>query len=356
MSSKTDHDPSFEQRKKDHIRIALSPETQTASLSGFDKINLHVDGLPNLNFSDVTLESNIFGSRFSSPFFISSMTAGHSESIEINDFLAGLSTDLNIFCGVGSQRKEIDDTTAQREWKTIRKSHPKAKLLGNLGASQLVRYKAEKVLQLIENIEAFAFFIHFNSLQEVLQPEGTPDFSGALDELARLIQKSPVPIIVKEVGSGFSQQNMKTLDQLGVAAIDVAGLGGTHWGRVEGLRSKPKTMLAQTAETFSKWGKSTADCLIESSQIHVKCQIWASGGIRNGLDGAKMSAMGAKALGLAMPWMKIFTEHKKHKRTQAARDFYELLCYEMKVALFCTGSKTVSDLKGKAQWKKNPQI
>lgn len=360
----SDIDPSFEQRKKDHIRIALSDATQATSQSDFEKIELRLDGLPNLNFDDLVLKTKVFEHEFSSPFFISSMTAGHAQSLGINDFLAGLSADLNIFCGVGSQRKEIDDLSAQKEWKTIRKSHPKAQLLGNLGASQLVKHKAKKALELIENIEAFAFFIHFNSLQEVLQPEGTPQFHGALDELAQLVAKSSVPIIVKEVGSGFSANNMRDLDQIGVAAIDVAGLGGTHWGRVEGFRSDVDSMLAKAAATFANWGRSTTECLLESRDLHLKCQVWASGGIRNGLDAAKMMALGAKTIGIAQPWMKVFTSNDKDSRVKAAHEFYRLLCYEMKIAMFCTGSKTPLDLNGKAtktvigkrQWNTNPQI
>ncbi len=350
----SDIDPSFEQRKKDHIRIALSPETQTSKYSGLDDFELKLNALPNLDFADLKLNTKIFGHDFSSPFFISSMTAGHQQSLAINEFLAGISAELNMFCGVGSQRKEIESQAARAEWRSIRKAHPKAKLMGNLGAAQLVRFKAEKALELIDSLEAFAFFIHLNALQEALQPEGTPQFRGFLKELHRLVRMSPVPIVVKEVGSGFSAENMKALDQIGVAAIDVAGLGGTHWGRVEGLRSQAGTMLSRAAETYANWGRSTAECLLEGSNLNLKCSLWASGGIRSGLDAAKVCALGASAVGIAQPWMKIFTGYDKNKRSQAAHEFFELLCYEMKIAMFCTESEKILDLRGKTQWNKKP--
>lgn len=336
----------FEKRKRDHIRIALDPRSQTDGQSGLDSIELIHEALPELNFKEVDISTSfVFGGKaipLSSPIFISSMTAGHEKGQEINEALARLSDRRQVLMGVGSQRRELEDSNAAEEWRRVRKQAPKARLIGNIGIAQLIKSPIDKVRRLSEASEAVAFFVHLNSLQEVLQPEGTTDFKNGLNALENLVKALEIPVIVKEVGCGFSVETLKRFANVGVFAVDVSGKGGTHWGRVEGFRSQESDLLYKVAQTFSNWGISTVQSVLNAKEARVGYQIWASGGVRNGLDVAKLYAMGASKVGVAQPFLQAAIEGD-HALEQLLVQFET----ELKISMFCTGCKSLKDLQTK---------
>lgn len=336
----------FENRKRDHIKIALDPRSQTEGQNGLDSIELVHEALPEMNFKEVDISTSFFFSGtsvpLSSPIFISSMTAGHEKGREINEALARLSDRRQILMGVGSQRRELTDSNAAEEWTQVRKQAPKAKLLGNIGISQLIKTPIDDIRRLVDATEAVALFVHVNPLQEALQPEGTPNFKNSLEAIENLAKLSQVPVIVKEVGCGFSVQTLKRLESTGIFAVDVAGLGGTHWGRVEGYRSKENELLYQVAQTFANWGVSTVQSVLNAHEARVSYEVWASGGVRNGLEVAKLLALGAKKVGLAKPFLEAALQGD-----EALENLLNRLELELKIALFCTGSKNISELSTK---------
>ncbi|HRO67906.1 MAG TPA: type 2 isopentenyl-diphosphate Delta-isomerase [Pseudobdellovibrionaceae bacterium] len=344
-----EQDPQFEQRKRDHIRIALDSKAQSEAPAGFESIELLHEALPDLDFSDIDLRTKFQNHVLSVPFFISSMTAGHEHGEEMNRRLAVFSQERGLLMGVGSQRKELQNGTAAQEWKKIRSEAPRAVLLGNLGMAQLIESGTEPVLRLIENLQAAGIFIHLNPLQEVLQLEGTPRFKGGLRALEALVKASPVPVIVKETGSGFSRPTLERFQNAGVAAVDVSGRGGTHWGRVETLRINETDWRSQSGSVFADWGVSTVQSMMNAKELSLRYQLWASGGVRNGLDVAKLTALGAEMVGLAQPWLQAVMSPEPMTALATLADRIE---YELKVALFCTGSRTPSELREKWTWRK----
>lgn len=339
----------FEKRKRDHIRIALDPRSQAQGQNGLDSIELIHEALPNLNFKEVDISTSFVFNKtsisLSSPIFISSMTAGHDKGQEINQALARLSHSRQILMGVGSQRRELVDTSAAQEWIQVRKSAPKALLIGNIGIAQLIKAPIDSVRRLIDSTESLALFVHVNPLQEVLQPEGTADFKQGLESLENLVRLIGVPVIVKEVGCGFSVETLKRLQGAGIFAVDISGKGGTHWGRVEGYRSEEDQLLYKVAQTFADWGISTSQSMLNTQEARVNYEVWASGGVRNGLDVAKLIALGAKKVGLAKPFLEAAL-----KGDAALEELLQKLELELKIALFCTGSKNLETLtRGKCR-------
>ena len=156
--------------------------------------------------------------------------------------------------GVGSQRGQLTDKSKSQEWKNIRKACPKLILLGNLGLAQVLRTPVKQILSLIDSLSAQGMIIHLNPLQEALQKEGTAQFKGGLSSIKKLVKELPVPLIVKETGCGFSKEILDRLTDMGISAIDVSGLGGTHWGRIEGARYDKKDFRFHIGETFSSLG------------------------------------------------------------------------------------------------------
>jgi len=328
----------FEKRKLEHITLALSDEVQSPHRLGWDLVSLPHEAFPEINFEEVDTSTSFFSYQLSSPFFISSMTAGHQQGEMINSRLAEISHRHQILMGVGSQRKELSDSSAAQEWKNIRKKFPRCRFMSNIGLTQLITHRPEEILHVIDSLEAVALIVHTNPLQEALQVEGTPQFRGGLKALTALVESSPVPIIVKEVGFGFSQETLKKLNETGIAAVDVSGRGGTHWGRIEGLRSQ-SPVFEKASQSFQDWGYSTFDVLKTLQNLKVNFQVWASGGVRNGLEAAKAMALGAQFVGMAQPWLRAALESE-----EKCEQLYQTLQLELKTSLFCTGSKTPKEL------------
>lgn len=336
----------FESRKTDHIRLSLDQKNQAVGHSGFEKIQLIHEALPDLDFDQVSLQTKSLGRKIPTPFLVSSMTAGHTKSVNLNERLASACAEKGWRMGVGSQRRELGDSAAAQEWKTIRKAAPKVSLLGNLGLAQLIQSSLADVERLVDALQAEAMIIHLNALQECMQPEGTPQFRGGLKAIEKLCKKLKVPVVVKETGCGFSRATLKRLRGIGVAAVDVAGLGGTHWGRIEGDRTAEVNVRHQAAITMADWGISTVDSLVNAVAVKPDYEIWASGGVRSGLDAAKALAMGADVVGVAMPILEAALKGEDELRQKMNE-----LEYELKTVLFCTGAMNISEMQKKKVWQ-----
>src|SRR6185437_13602075 len=156
--------------------------------SGLEAVQLIHDALPDLDFSDLDLKTKSLDEKWSTPFLVSSMTAGHVDSVNLNTRLARACEERGWRMGVGSQRRELNDREASREWKEIRQAAPQVALLGNLGIAQLIVTKIAAVEGLVEALEAKGMIIHLNALQECLQPEGTPNFRGGWKAIEKLCE------------------------------------------------------------------------------------------------------------------------------------------------------------------------
>ena len=337
----------FEQRKKDHLLESLKERHQAKGLSGLDDLRLKHQPLPELDFEDVSMESLRLGATSTTPFYISGMTAGHDDAPRLNRCLATIAQQRGWAMGVGSQRRDLSQGGPHGgvdRWKDFRKDFPRLELFANLGLSQLIQSDLSAVQGIVDSLEAQALVIHLNPLQEVLQEEGTPQFKGGVAAVGRLCEKLSVPVIVKETGCGFSVEAAKRLSSVGIRAIDVSGMGGTHWGRIEGARAKsggnPLRLLA--SETFANWGISTVQSVLNVSRGAPELEIWGSGGVRSGLDAARLLSLGCVQVGYAQPALKAALEGE-----DALDQWMELQEFELKTTLFCTGSQSPCQLKGR---------
>ncbi len=338
----------FEQRKTDHIALALDPRNQADEGNQLDHITLEHEALPEIDFQSVDISTQTLGHTLKTPFFISSMTAGHAHAGKLNALLALACQTQGWAMGVGSQRRELMDAHhhEKKNWTKLRQVAPTALIFGNIGLSQLIHTPTDAIQRLVDALQAQAMIVHCNPLQECLQPEGTPFFKGGYAAIEKLSKTLTVPVILKETGCGFSANTLLKLNHLPIAAVDISGLGGTHWGRIEGARSPKNHLLALAAKTFQHWGIRTVDALQAARALQPHYEIWASGGVRSGLDAAKLIAMGANLVGYAKPIL-----------ASALKGLDELLTlmqtyeYELKIALFCTGNATLNQLRESNVWR-----
>jgi len=313
----------FESRKRDHIQHALHPSSQAQGLGGIESVHLIHEALPDLNLNEIRIETDCLSRPLATPFYIAAMTAGHADASTLNLTMAKVCQKRGWAMGLGSQRRELQSNSPSVDrWQKLREMAPDVMLFANLGISQLIETPIENVLGLARSVSAQAIAIHLNSIQECMQPEGTPQFRGAFEALRQLTLNTDIPIVVKE----------------------------THWGRIEGARSPSDSRFAKAAETFANWGESTVSSVIaaaESLPANSQIEIWASGGVRSGLDAAKLIALGALRVGYAKPALEAAL-----KSEAALDEWMELQEFELKVALFCTGCANPEVLRSKENaWK-----
>jgi isopentenyl-diphosphate Delta-isomerase len=341
----------FEKRKQDHIALALSTANQAVGRSGLESIHLNHEAISDLDFEKIKLGTPCLDMVLPTPFYVAGMTAGHADALSINWMLAQACEDRGWAMGVGSQRRELEagiGASAIDDWKSLRQGVPHLVLFANIGLSQLIKAKVTDIQRLIESIDAQALCIHLNALQEAIQPEGTPQFKGAWQALETLCRVLSRPVVIKETGCGFHLSTLRRLAQIGPAAVDVSGLGGTHWGRIEGARAGNHSLHQAAAATFANWGEATVDSVLAAREaLSPQTEIWASGGVRSGLDAAKLIALGAHRVGYAKPALEAALTGPIELRR-----WMELQEYELRIALFCTGAATPAQLRNKTDgWK-----
>lgn len=325
-------------RKTDHLRINLEEDVRSGLTTGLERYRFIHRALPELDLEQVDLSLSLFGKRLKAPLLISSMTGGTDEAGMINRTLAAAAQETGIAMGLGSQRAAIDHPELAPTFQ-VRSAAPDILLFANLGAIQLnYHYHLDHCRRAVEMIAADALILHLNALQEAVQPEGNTHFAGLLQKIEAICRTLPVPVIVKEVGWGFSQEDVRLLAQTGVSAIDVAGAGGTSWSQVEMHRANNESQ-ARMAAAFNNWGIPTVEAIFNVRKIAPDMTIIASGGLRSGVEIAKCLALGATLGGMASPFLKSATQSVE-TTIQTIKDIQR----EIQVCLFATGSANIESL------------
>ncbi len=328
-------------RKEQHVDIVMHRDVQARNVTtGFEDIRFAHVALPELSLSDIDLSTAFLGRTVTAPLLVSSMTGGTGRTATINDAISRACGRHGIAFAVGSQRVALEAGGIDGFSRDLRKNAPNVPILANFGAAQLQVWDGvEMARRAVDMIAADGLIIHLNPLQEAVQEGGDTNWSGLLAQIERVARAVPFPIIVKEVGAGISGLIARQLVDAGVAAIDVAGAGGTSWAAVEAERATTSRQR-QIAMAFRDWGLPTADAV---RQVRASCPdttLIASGGIRDGIDcaksihlGADMSGLAAGLLGPALDGGDSLTER------------ISIIIAQLRIACFCTGSRTPSELR-----------
>ncbi|MBL8088779.1 MAG: type 2 isopentenyl-diphosphate Delta-isomerase [Anaerolineales bacterium] len=329
----------IDQRKADHIKINLEQDVRSALTSGLENYHFIHEALPEVDLNRLDTSLNLFAKKLSSPILISSMTGGTSEAETINLRLAEAAQECGIAMGVGSQRAAIEHPEQARTFQ-VRKVAPDILLFANLGAVQFnYGYGIDQCKQAVDMIQADALYLHLNPLQEAVQDAGDTNWEGIAKKIEEVCKKLEVPVIAKEVGWGISERTAKLLNDCGVQAIDVAGAGGTSWSQVE-MHRAPDEFTRQLAATFVGWGIPTAESILNVKKVTPDMTIFASGGIKDGLDIAKCIALGATLGGMAGNFLKAAAIS-----TEKAVDVMKLTKRQIEVTMFACGVEKLKSLQ-----------
>ncbi|MEB2333709.1 MAG: type 2 isopentenyl-diphosphate Delta-isomerase [Anaerolineaceae bacterium] len=328
----------IDQRKADHLKINLEQDVRSALTTGLEEYRFVHEALPQIDLKRVSSRVNLFHKELAAPILVSSMTGGTAEAETINLRLAEAAQEMRIAMGVGSQRAAIERPEQAKTFQ-VRKVAPDILLFANIGAVQLnYGYAIDHCRRAVDMIQADALILHLNPLQEAVQDAGDTNFEGLAQKIADICAKIEVPVIVKEVGWGISKRTAKRLADCGVSAIDVAGAGGTSWSQVE-MHRAPDEFTRQLAATFVSWGIPTADSIIQTKEAAPNAIIFASGGIKDGLDIAKCVALGATLGGMAGQFLKAAA-----LSTEKAIETMELTKRQIEVAMFACGAQALNEL------------
>lgn len=309
-------------RKKDHIRLALADKTTLTSL---DAYAIDYNSVPRFGMDTLDTSTTICNKKWQFPFFINAITAGGEECNKINqDFM-----EVSKACGIeffpGSYSPALKD-------KNDEAAYPKGYSI-NLGLDK----DPNLILDAIEKTKAQYIQLHTNPLQEIVMPEGDHNFESWLSTLTEVSKKSPIPVILKETGFGMNEETIKLAINLNLAAVDVSGMGGTNFARIENGRREDKSTYLENI------GYTTAESLEFAAPYRDKIDIIASGGIRNPLDVVKCLALGAKAVGVSKTFLEILVNDGK----EALIDEIEKWKKELKFLMILMNAKNIDELYGK---------
>ena len=323
-------------RKRDHLRIAAGAGVSHATASGLADVRLRHRALPERDLADVSLSTVLLGRPLRAPLLISAMTGGVSDAAVINQRLARAAVEHGVAMTLGSGRALLDDPSLLHTYVARGSGERPPLLLANLGAAQLRRREGPAAAErLVGLLGADGLVVHLNPLQEAVQPEGEPVFAGVADQIAAVVHRlARLPVVAKEVGFGLDAADLTLLRDAGVAAVDVAGAGGTNWALVEGARDDRARTIAAA---FADWGVPTVPALLAAHAAVPDLPVIASGGLRDGVDAATWLAHGPAAAGLARVMLIA-------ARADRAREALGAIVAQLRIATWAAGAARADEL------------
>lgn len=330
-------EPAIAKRKADHLEVAASGRADFARSTLLEHVHLAHQALPELALEDIDLSTELFGKQLAAPLVITGMTGGTAEAAAVNRDLARAAQAAGVALGLGSQRAMAEHPELAASYQ-VRDVAPDVVLIGNVGAVQAKAMGADKVVELAKAIGADAIAIHLNVGQELIQDRGDRDFRGLVDTIARLVEASALPVVVKETGCGLSPQAARALVGAGVQTVDVAGAGGTSWVAVEAVRAADGSDAAVLGGELWDWGLPTAVSTVAC--VRAGLATIASGGLRSGYDVARALALGARAGGMAAPMLRA----QRAGGVEGIATVIDRVVRAVRAVCLLTGSRTPADL------------
>jgi isopentenyl-diphosphate delta-isomerase len=279
----------MEERKKDHIDLALNSQTLKESIDGrFD-----YEPLFSPHPAGSAEPFDFLGKRLQVPLWVSSMTGGTKMAGTINRNLAMACGEFGMGMGLGSCRIIMDDDTYFKDFQIRPFMGDDVPLYANLGIAQIEEFLAtnslDRVRSLLDRLQADGLVVHVNPLQEWCQPEGDHFRQAPVETLKRLLDQADFRVVIKEVGQGMGPESLKALLKLPLEAIEFGAFGGTNFTRVELSRSHPAMRAAYEPVSFvGHTAEEMVDMVnhILGTEKDVLCrQLIISGGIKSFLDG-----------------------------------------------------------------------
>ena len=329
-------------RKDAHLDLCATGDVAPVENSTLlECVKLLHCAMPELAVSQVSLATRLFGKTLAAPLLITGMTGGTERAGQVNRDLARAAEEAGVAFGVGSQRAMAENPSLVKSF-AVRDVAPTTVVIGNIGLRQAAAMGLDALRRMTDSIGADALALHLNPGQELTQPEGDRDFQGGYEVVTQLVRAYGDRLMVKETGCGLSAAVVRRLVDCGVRTIDVSGLGGTSWVRVEQLRATG--VAAEVGAAFASWGIPTAAAVAAARQISGPgVTLIASGGLRTGLDVARAIALGADLGGMALPLFRA----QQEGGASGVKVALQTILTTLRHALVLTGSKDLKEFQQK---------
>ena len=314
-------------RKDDHIKYALEHESEYNS---FDDVELIHSSIPKYNLDEIDLSTHFASHDFEFPFFINAITGGSKNAKKINQKLAKVANECNLLFVTGSYSaalKNSDDDS----FNIVKKENPDLQLATNIGIDK--NYTAG--ITAIKALNPLFLQVHVNLMQELIMPEGSRNFNEWENNLKEFVQNIEIPIILKEVGFGMTEDTIKQGVRLGIKTFDISGRGGTSFAFIENMRRK------NSLDYLNNWGQTTVSCLLNLKDYTDKVEIIASGGVKNPLDMIKCLVLGAKAVGISRTILELVVKYDVEKVIKIVESWKN----ECKMIMCALNAKNIQELR-----------
>jgi len=324
-------DEKRQKRKREHLQQAL--ELPLGPLStGWEDVHLIHQALLKNELKAVDISTVFLGKTLKMPLIINALTGGALGLEKINASLARAAAHHGVGMAVGSQTAGVADRSVRHTYEVVRKENPDGLILANISALA----EPQAAMEAVAMIRADALQLHLNGLQELLMAEGDRDFTRLAANIAKLLEVSPVPVMIKEVGCGLSRETALELYHYSIRAVVVSGAVGKNFAAIELARRG-----SEERAHFSSWGLSSAVSLLEVMDLGLPWTVLASGGLTNALQIGKALSLGAEAAGLAGSLLKILLQQGEEALNRHLAELAE----ELKILLMLTGASTIQKLR-----------
>ena len=320
---------SRQERKLEHLWHAVRSDLTSAN---FEDIRLVHNCLPETSLKALDLSTTLAGIQLKRPLFINAITGGVEDAETVNRELALTAKECGLALAVGSQMAALENPIFAKTFHVVREEYPDGIIFANIGAYA----NTDMACRAVDMVDANALQIHLNVPQELMMVEGDTDFRGYRKQIEKIIRAVDVPVIVKEVGFGVAREQAAIFHEMGVAAIDVGGKGGTNFMQIERRRAHLKTN-----PDLLNWGIPTAVSILEARAGAPDTDIVASGGLNSGILAAKALALGANTVGIAGLAAKLLLAEGRETLVLHIKEMIE----ELKLIMAMTGAGNISELR-----------
>ncbi len=329
--------PTLSDRKDAHLALCLSPGMRRPCAT-LPEITLPYEA--DFPVSDSALDTHVTlaDREIGFPLIIGCMTGGTPRATAFNTALRRIANELQIGLGLGSIRACLEDTALLETYGTG--SAPW--LFRNLGISAIMRgrHSPDRVRDTLQKLGCHGLYIHFNMIQEWIQPEGDHDLFTDMDILSRFVDHLGMPVILKEVGSGIGGKCAERLARLNIRGLETASKNGTSWIRIEAAR-RPTPLDPRFTDALDAIGIPLRTAILDCRNAMKTRTVIASGGIEDPLTLVKCLALGADAVSIAQP---IYAAYKDGGES-AALTWLRDLIRTSRLIWRSTGAKNLQTLR-----------
>jgi len=313
--------------------LGIDDERSAWLASGLDGQRFDHVAFPELDLDDVDTTTTMLGRRLDAPLMVALASEGRACSARASRSLVTAAQSARIAIDAGAPPRTREDRESIRE---LRELAPDVPLLVSIDAATLRTDDGlQRCRDAAADAAADAVVVRAAPLVDALDGGPVP-YRGLVSRVQELVRTLDVPVLAGESGHGMDEASVRRLAAAGVVGVDVAGRGEP----LEGATRPDDPVHARVLEEFQDWGHSTVAAVVSTRRAFPAGLVIGFGGLRGGVDAAKVIALGADVAGIGVPLARAATVSR-----HAVDDRLRAIVAALRVTMLCVGARTVPDLR-----------